>query len=204
MALNACASFLEGLTWKKLYNPTANSTTYAHLFQGPSNGVCVVWNTAAGMSLTLPIAASKLQAFDTMGNPVSVAGTTTATVQIPAERPTYLRCAAADYTLLDTALGTMQVTSLSPVAILATAVVGGVQVTLTGQTSTPVDGIVDLISSAATPPAGWPAAQRFQSLALGKSQTFRFTIPNKAAVSQVRVRCGDRNIQEVRVPYTGR
>ena len=202
-ALNACASVVEGNTYQKSYTPS-NTTVYAHLFKGTS-AVCVVWNTASSMNLTLKnLAASKVQAFDTMGNPLPVSGTNDATVQIAAERPAYLKCAVADYSLLDAALGTMQIAAASPALIQATPVVGGVQVTLTGQSSTPVDGILDLIAAAATPPAGWPAAQRFQSLALGKTQTFRFTIPNRAAVSQVRLRCGDRQMIEVRIPYTGR
>ena len=98
----------------------------------------------------------------------------------------------------------MQATSTPPVAITAGPAVGGVQVTLTGASATPVDGIVDLIPAAATTPAGWPAAQHFQGLALGQSQTFRFTVPAKAAVGQVRVQCGDRRMLQVLTTYNGR
>jgi hypothetical protein len=82
--------------------------------------------------------------------------------------------------------------------------VGGVQVTLTGASSSPVDGVLDLIPAASTTPTGWPAAQRFQSLASGQSQEFGFTLPNGAAVGQVRVVCGNRRLQTVTAPYTGR
>ena len=43
-ALNACASFLEGMTYQKSYIPSGK-TTYAYMFKGTSNGVCVMWNT---------------------------------------------------------------------------------------------------------------------------------------------------------------
>jgi hypothetical protein len=202
-ALNACASFLEGLTYQKSYNPS-NTTTYAHLFKGTNTAVCVVWNSTTAASLSLPISAAKVQAFDMMGNAFPVGGTSSATVQIPQERPTYLQCAVADYNSLDSALGGMQATNVPPFIITARPAVGGVQVTLTGQSSTPVDGIVDLIPAAAKTPPGWPAPQRFQGLALGESKSFRFVVPGKAAVGQVRVRYGDRRLLEVRVPYTGR
>ncbi len=202
-ALNACASFIEGSPYQKSYTPTG-TTVYAHLFKG-TNAACVIWNTSSAMSVVLNgLPAAKVQAFDTMGNPLTVTGTSNATVQLAQERPAYLQVALADYNLLDSALAAMQVTAVSAVTIKASPVTGGVQVTLTGASSSPADGVVDLIPAAATTPVGWPAAQRFQGLALGQSQTFRFTLPNKAAVSQVRVRCGDRRLVEVRVPYSGR
>ena len=115
-ALNACASFVEGNTYQKSYTPTGTNI-YANLFKG-NNAVCVIWNTASAMSLTLKgLPPAKVQAFDTMGNSISVGGTTDATVQIAAERPAYLVCALGDYSLLDSALAAMQVTAVSPVAI---------------------------------------------------------------------------------------
>ena len=50
-ALNACASFVEGNTYQKSYTPTGTNI-YANLFKG-NNAVCVIWNTASAMSLTL-------------------------------------------------------------------------------------------------------------------------------------------------------
>jgi hypothetical protein len=201
-ALASCASFIDGLTYQKFYNPSSNNSTYAHLYKGSNTGVCVVWNTTMAVNLSLAISSNKVQAFDTMGNAIPVGGTTTATIQIPRERPAFVQCAVDDYSLLDSAISGMQITATSPVAITASPVVGGVQVTLTGASPTPVDGIVDLIPAVTTTPKGWPVAQHFDSLASGKSKSFRFTLPAKAAVSQVRVRAGDLRMVEVRVPYT--
>ncbi len=199
-ALNACASFLEGFNYQKSYTP-AGANTYAYLFQGTNAAVCVVWNSVTGMSLALPIAASKVQAFDTMGNALAVGGTTSTTIQIPPERPTFLQCAAADSSALDSALGSMQVTSVSPVTITASPIVGGVQVTLTGTLTTAADGIVSLISIATPAPTGWPAPQHFVGIAEGQSQTFQFPLPAKPAVKSVQVVCGDRRLQTITVPY---
>ena len=74
-ALNACASFLEGLTYQKSYIPSGK-TTYAYMFKGTSNGVCVMWNTDSAASVTLAIPASEISAFDTMGNAIPVTGST--------------------------------------------------------------------------------------------------------------------------------
>ncbi len=200
-ALNACASFLEGLTFQHSYIPSGKNT-YAHVFKGTNTGACAIWNTVSGMTVTLAMAAGKVQAFDTMGNAIPVTGgSTNAMIQIPLQRPTFLQCAIGDYNTLDTALSTMQITAVSPVTITASPVAGGVQVTLTGASSVPVDGIVSLVSAQPPPPAGWPAAQRFQGLASGQSQTLRFTLPARAAVSQIQVTTGDRQLQTVTVPY---
>ena len=94
------------------------------------------------------------------------------------------------------------VANVCAVNIATTPIVGGVQVTLTGASPTPVDGIVDLISAASTTPKGWPAAQWFSGLALGQSQSFTFVVPAKAGIGQVRVRCGDRRMIETKVAYT--
>jgi hypothetical protein len=198
-ALAACASFIEGTTFQKTYKPDSN--TWAHMFQGPSTGVCAFWNLVTPMQLTLAISPSKVQAFDTMGNQIPITGATTSTIQVAAQRATYLQCAATDYTALDTALSTAQVTNVPAVNIASTPVVGGVQVTLTGASPTPVDGILDLIPAASTAPKGWPAAQWFQGLGLGQSRSFTFVVPAKAAVSQVRARCGDRRMITTTVPY---
>ena len=198
-ALAACASFIEGTTFKKTCNPDSN--TYAHLFQGSSTGVCVFWNKVTPMQLTLAISPSKVQAFDTMGNAIPITGTTTSTVQVGSERPTFLQCAIADYSALDTAVSGATVANVCTVSVAMTPIVGAVQVTLTGASPTPVDGIVDLIAAASSTPKGWPAAQHFQSLGLGQSQSFTFAVPAKEGISQVRVRCGDRRMIETRFAY---
>ena len=201
-ALNACASFLEGATYQKSYNPT-NTYTYAHLFKG-STAVCVVWNTATVLSLSLPISTSKLQAFDMMGNAIPlVASPTKATVPIPVKRPVYLKCAVEDYNLLDTALAGMQATNVYPLTVTARPATGGVQVTLTGASTGLVDGIVDLIPTAASKPAGWPAAQHFQSLALGQTTKLTFVVPKTTPVKTVHVSVGDRQVLDLTVPYMG-
>jgi hypothetical protein len=198
-ALAACASFIEGTTFKKTYNPDSN--TYAHLFQGPSTGVCVFWNRVTPMQLILAINPSKLQAFDTMGNAIPITGATTSTVQVGVERPTFLQCNLADYSAMDTAVSGATVSAVCTVNVATTPIVGGVRVTLTGASPTPVDGIVDLIAAAGTTPKGWPAAQHFQGLALGQSQSYTFAVPAKAGISQVRVRCGDRRMITTTVVY---
>jgi hypothetical protein len=166
--------------------------------------VGVVWNMNAPARVSLSMRPDAVQAFDMMGNALLVvAEKDSAVIQIPAERPAFLRCGAGDSALLKKAVAGMQVKDLDPVVITASPVVGGVQVTLTGASSSPVDGVLDLIPAASKTPTGWPTAQRFQSLTLGKSQTFRFTLPNTAAVSQVRVVCGNRRLQTVTVRYSG-
>ena len=202
LALNACASFLEGAAYQKSYQPSGTST-YAHLFKG-ANAVSVVWNTATAVSLSLPITASKLQAFDTMGNAIPVVDkTTAAAVQIPANRPVYLECALADYDLLDSALAGMQGTNLYPVTVAARAVTGGVQVTVTGGAYSLIDGIVDLVPSAPQKPVGWPAAQHFQSLASGQNAILTFVVPKTTPVKTIHVTVGDRQMQDIILPYTG-
>jgi hypothetical protein len=198
-ALAACASFIEDTTFQKTYKPDGN--TMAHMFQGTTTGVCAFWNTITPMQFTLAISPSKLQAFDTMGNAIPITGATTSTIQVAAERPTFLQCAIADYSALDTAVSGAQVANVSTVNIAMTPIVGAVRVTLTGASPLPVDGIVDLIAAASATPKGWPAAQHFQSLGLGQSQSFTFVVPAKAGIGQVRVRCGDRRILETKVAY---
>jgi hypothetical protein len=198
-ALAACASFIEGTTFQKTYNPDGN--TWAHMFKGTTTGVIAFWNTSTPMNLTLAISPSKLQAFDTMGNAIPITGATTSTIQVAMQRPTYLQCAIADYSALNTALSTAQVANVPMVNVATTPVVGGVRVTLTGASPTPVDGIVDLIAAAGTTPKGWPTAQWFSGLAMGQSQSLTFVVPAKAGIGQVRVRCGDRRMLTTTVSY---
>jgi hypothetical protein len=202
VALASCASFLEGTTFQKTYKPDAY--TYCHMFQGTSTGVCAFWNPYTPIQLTLPISPSKVQAFDTMGNAIPITGTTTSTIQVAAERPTFLQCNVADYAALDTAMSTAQVTNVCAVNIATRPIVGGIQVTLTGALPTPVDGILELLPAASPTPKGWPAAQWFSGLASGQSQSFTFVVPAKATASQIRVRCGDRRMIETKVAYTTR
>ena len=207
-AIAACASFIEGMPYQKSYTPSG-ANTYAYMFEGTSQATCVVWNTVSAMTLTLAIAPGKIQAFDTMGNALTVGsanGGASSTIQIAAERPAYLQCNVADYSTLDSAVGGMQVATLAPISVTASPVVGGVQVTVTGtgSTETPADGVVSLVPAASKTPAGWPAAQRFQSLALGQSITLRFSVPNKAGVKSVQVSAGSLRMATYTFPYTGR
>ena len=201
-ALNACASFLEGLTFRAAYRPGEN--TYAFLFEG-TVPVCVVWNmnTPARLKLSMPPAA--LQAFDMMGNPLPVAADKDgAVIEIATERPAFLRCGARDSDQMKKALAEMKVKELDQVVIAASPVADGIQVTVTGASSSLVDGIVSLIGTELAKPTGWPADQHFQSLALGLSQTFRFSLANKAAVKGVRVKYGNRRLLTATVPYSDR
>jgi hypothetical protein len=197
-ALNACASFIEGLTYQKSFNP--DTATYAHLYKGAS-AVCVVWNINAPIRLSLPLPSDKVKAFDTMGNPVQVvAGKDRAVVELPLDRPTYLRCAGDDYPLLEKAVAEAEVAYLDPVIITANASGRGIEVKLTGRLSRMQDGVVDLVSVEEKTPAGWPAAQHFDSLGLGESKSFSFAVTDKSAVREVRVRVGDQQMQEVKAP----
>ena len=127
-----------------------------------------------------------------MGNAIPITGTSTSTVQVAAERPTFLQCSNANYSTLNTALSKATVTPVPTVNIVMTSTAGGVVVTLTGASPTAVDGIIDLLPAASTTPKGWPPAQHFQELAQGQSQSFTFVVPAEATVGQVRLRCGDR------------
>jgi hypothetical protein len=204
-ALNACASFIDGVPCQKSYTPSG-ANTYGYMFMGTSTATCVIWNSVSAMTLTLAIAPSKLQVFDTMGNAVTVGsanGGASSTIQLAAEYPAYIQCAIGDYSTLDSALSGMQVTSLSPISVAATPVVGGVQVTITGVSPAPVDGIVSLLPTASKTPNGWPPAQRFQGLALGQSTTLRFTVPNRAGIASVQVLVGNRQLATFTFPYVG-
>ncbi len=200
-ALNACASFIEGLKYQKSVNP--DKSTYAHLFKGAS-AVCVIWNINAPMRLSLPLSSDKVQAFDTMGNAVQVAAEKDrAAVEFSVDRPIYLRCAGDDYALLEKALASAEVAYLDPVVVTASSSGRSIEVKVTGRSPRAPDGVVDLIAAGEQKPADWPAAQHFYSLALGESKTFNFAIPATGAVREVRVRVGDRQMLEVRAPVTG-
>jgi hypothetical protein len=200
-ALNACASFIEGLKYQKSVNP--DTATYAHLYKGAS-AVCVAWNINAPMRLSLPLPADKVKAFDTMGNAVQVASEAgRAVVEFAVDRPAYLQCAADDYALLEKALTDAHVEYLDPVAVTCSASDRGLDVKVTNRSRTAQDGVVDLVSGEEKKPAGWPTAQHFQSLGSGESKSFTFAMPEKTAAREVRVRVGDRQMQEVRVSVAG-
>jgi len=200
-ALNACAAFLEGLKYQESVNP--DKSTYAHLFKGAS-AVCVIWNIKAPIRLSLPLPSDKVQAFDTMGNAVQVvAEKDRAVVEFPVDRPIYLRCAGGDYTLLENALAGAEVAYVDQVVVTASASSRGIEVKVTGRSRRAQDGVVDLITAGEQKPAGWPAAQHFQSLAFGESRSFSFAIPTKGAVREVRVRVGDRQMLELKARVTG-
>ena len=87
---------------------------------------------------------------------------------------------------------------------IATApMVGGVQVTLTGASPTPADGIVDLIPAASTTPEGLAAGAVVPGAGAGTEPDPHVRRARQGGVSQVRVRCGDRRMTETRVAYTG-
>jgi hypothetical protein len=200
VALNACASFTEGLKYQKSVNP--DTATYAHLYRGAS-AVCVAWNINAPMLLSLPLPSDKVKAFDTMGNAVQVVSEKDrAVVEFPVDRPIYLQCPGDDYTLLEKALEDAEVEYVDPVVVTSNASSRGIEVKVTSRSRTAHDGVVDLVSAEEKKPAGWPMAQHFQSLGSGESKSFTFAMPDKTAVREVRVRVGDRQMQEVKVPVT--
>jgi len=197
-ALNACASFLEGAAYRRTCHPGKNA--YAHLFEG-SAPVCVVWNMNLPARLSLPMRPDAIQVFDLMGTPVpAVAEKDGVVVQLPTERPVYLRCAAGEYGLLEKALAGAQVVDLVPVAVAARQTAGGVEVTVTSQSKTAQDGIVDIVRPVGATQDVWPAPQYFHSLSPGGSRSFTFALPAKGA-SEVRARVGDREMREVKTVY---
>ncbi len=201
VALNACASFLEGAAYRRSFAPGKNA--FAHLFEGDAP-VCVAWNLNAPARLLLPRRVESLRAFDLMGNEVRVvAGDHGIEVSLPAERPTYLRCRTGDRAVLEDGLAAAKMIDLDAVTVMARPAAGGVQVTLTGRWRTAQDGVVEVLPSAAAVPTDWPAPQHFHSLACGESRSLSFALPVTATAREVRVLVGDRDIQELHAACTG-
>jgi hypothetical protein len=201
-ALNACASFIEGATYRRSHSPSRNAQMY--LFEGAAP-VCVVWNMDAPARLSLPLPASAVQVFDLMGNPVAVVSETNGiAVQLPAERPTYLRGSAGTYALLEKALAAAQMIDAKPIAVTARPASGGIEVTVTNRSHISQDGVVEVAPQAGTTPAGWPAPQHFDSLTPGESRSFTFVLPAGAAAGQARVRVGDREMRQVTAALAAR
>ena len=123
-----------------------------------------------------------------------------AVVEFAVDRPTYLQCAGADYALLEKALTDAQMEYVDPVVVTSNASSRGLEVKVTSRSRTAQDGVVDLVSVEEEKPAGWPTAQHFQSLGSGESKSFTFAMSDKTAVREVRVRVGDRQMQEVKAP----
>lgn len=196
-ALNACASFLEGLKYRKSFQPVKNA--YVHLYDG-ANPTCVVWSLNAPVRLSLPVrpGALALQVFDLMGNPVPVTTEKDGiAIEMPAERPMYLRCGGGEYAALEKALAGAKMTALDPVLVKARPTAGGLEVTVISRSPAVLDGVVEMVASTDVPPAGWPASKHFHSLKPEESQTFTLALPAGAGEGRVRVRVGDRDIQEV-------
>jgi polysaccharide biosynthesis protein PslG len=197
-ALDACASFLEGAAYRKSCQPGKN--THAYLFEG-STPVAVVWNMNLPASLTLSVPSDAVQAFDLMGTPVPLLGSTEGiVVQLPTERPVYLRAKAGQYALLEKALADAKVREEEPVAVSVRPSADGVEVTVTCQSPAAQDGIVEVLPTTGVA----PTAQQFDSLAPGENRSFAFTLSNKAAAGQVRVRVGNRQMREVTAALSGK
>jgi polysaccharide biosynthesis protein PslG len=193
-ALNACATFIEGTTYRKTFRP--GKSAYAYLFEG-KQPVCAVWNLNGPARLTLPTPIDSLRAYDMMGNefPIEVLQHHGTEVLLPAERPVYLSVAAGRYAALEKAIAEAKAVDVPPVAVKTSAAEGGISVTVSNQSRSPQDGVVELLPPAGDTAVGAPAAQHFQSLKPGESKTFKFTAPGKPAV---RVRVGDREMLEVK------
>jgi len=202
VALNACASFLEGTTYRRAFRPSRNS--YAFLFEG-SGPVAVVWNLDAPARLSLPVPADELEAFDLMGNPMEVeAGGNGANVLLPADRPTYLRTRTGDVGTLEKALAEAEVIEVAPVAVTARMrATGSIEVTVTNRSPRAQDGVVELLFPAGAAPEGWPAPQHFHSLAPGRSRSFRVALPPHSATRAVRVQVGDWEMREITARMAG-
>ena len=72
VALNAVASLLEGHTYSRSFTQVAN--TFVHLFESSESCVAALWTNSTAVDLTLPFDATKLSAFDTMANPLTLRG----------------------------------------------------------------------------------------------------------------------------------
>ncbi|MDH7570319.1 MAG: hypothetical protein QHJ73_12130, partial [Armatimonadota bacterium] len=186
VALNACASFLEGTAFVRSFRPNRN--TYIHLFAGKTP-VAVAWNLSAPATLRLPLRADDLRAFDLMGNPVPVTARGAASeLELPAERPVYLTGAA-----LADALGAASVTVDPPVSVTIRRGPGAEErVTVTNRSREGQDGVLDL-PTAARADSAW--RKHFHDLEPGKSLSF----PLPSGAREVRVRVGNRETQELRV-----
>ncbi len=184
VALNACASLLEGTNCRRSYRPSNNAYLFLFARKQP---VCVVWNMNAPTRLSLPIRPEGIEALDLMGNPLTVeAAADGLSVTIPAERPTYLCGGSADVAAWEKAMAAAQVADLVPVALAARQANGKLAVTVTNTSRTAQDGVVEVA------PAG--AAQHFHSLAPGESRVLTF-----AQSGEIRVRVGDREMREWKV-----
>jgi hypothetical protein len=200
-ALNACASFLEGTTYRRSFSSGKHACV--HLFEGDA-AVCVAWNLDAPARLLLPRPVESLRAFDLMGNEVPVAaGVRGMEVSLAAERPTYLRCRAADRAALEEALAAAKMVDLDAVAVTTRPTAGRVRVTLIGRSRIAQDGVVEVLPSAEAAPPGWPAPQHFHSLALEESRSFDFVLPVNATAREVLVRIGDRDMKELHAACSG-
>ena len=196
-ALNACASFLEGTACKQSYRPTDNA--YVFLFEG-KEPIGVAWNMNVPARLSVPMRADGLKAFDMMGNPLPVSAEGTgAAVEIPAERPVFLR-ATGDAESLKKAIAAAQAKDVDTVVVAANPTAGGIEAKVTSRSSGPQDGVVEVVPASGSA----PAAQHFQSLGPGESKTFTFALPSKGAAGEVRVRVGNRRMQEVKAPLAGK
>jgi hypothetical protein len=218
VALNACASFLEGTTFRRAYR--LDNQTYAYLFDGGAP-VCVVWrlDTAAKLDLPMPAlrqaqggpepgrgAASSMEAFDLMGNSLPLAASAEGSLALPADRPVYLRArvehgqASERYQALESALAKARVTATDPVTITTRLTAGPhVQVTVTNNGRGLQDGVVELVSPVVAPQPATP--QHFNSLPPGAKASSEFALPAGHGRGEVRVRCGDHEMWERRAAF---
>jgi hypothetical protein len=203
VALNTCASFLEGTTFRRAYR--FDNQTYAYLFDGVEP-VCVAWHLDATARLDLPIPASSIEAFDLMGNSLPLAASVEGSLPLPADRPVYLRArveggqASERYHALEIALAKARVTGTDPITVVTRLTAGPrLQVTITNNGHGLQDGVVELVSPAVAPQPATP--QHFNSLAAGANVSFEFMLPEGHGRGEVRVRCGDHEMWEKRAAF---
>jgi hypothetical protein len=200
VALNACASFLEGTTFQRSYRFSRHASGY--LFAGAAP-VCVVWNLDAPASLSLPLPPAAVEAFDGMGNPAPVtAGRGGSQTELPAARPVFLRLRPADggrgaAGALERMLAGARVTVSAPVAVAAKHSRGqALEVIVTNRTPDQMDGVVRLVA----PSGAIMAVSHFHSLPAAQTRTVSFAIPAAQQAAKIRVLCGDREMQAVEIP----
>jgi len=195
-ALNACASFLEGLKFRKSFQPGRNAQV--HLYEGVKP-TCVLWNMNMPARCVLPLPMDSVEAFDLMGNPVAiVAEKGGAAVELPTECPMYLRSRSGDAGALEKALAAAQWTDLSPVEVKARPVAGGMEVIVTSRSNALQDGVIEMAPSAGAAAKDRPTQAFFHSLAPGESRTIKLAVPAGMGEGRLRVRIGDRLMHEVR------
>eukprot|EP01052_Picozoa_sp_SAG31_P028097 SAG31_NODE_2682_length_5257_cov_9.066693_6_plen_375_part_00 len=203
LALNAAASLLEGLQYSKSF--TEITSTFVHLFANRTTGatVAAIWSNETALEVTLPLSIAALQAYNTLANPSAsllTSHSNNTVISVPADRPIFIEITAESASDFEAAMASMSVKPTFPGKVEAKMMQEGlvVQVTLTGESSTPLDGVVDFGDG--TEENDGATSKHFHSLARGSKVTLSLTVPLSrsdmvvAPPTEIRVRVGDRRI----------